>query len=34
MVVEVRASIVVVRVKGMEPTGILHIRVSPLFFGL
>jgi len=25
---------VVVRVKGMEPTGILHIRVFPLFFGL
>ena len=25
---------VVVRVKGMEPTGVLHIRVFPLFFGL
>ncbi len=34
MVVKVGAAIVVVRVKGMEPTGILHIRVFPLFFGL
>lgn len=31
MVVKVGAAIVVVRVKGMEPTGILHIRVFPLF---
>ena len=31
MVVTVRAAIVVVRVKGMEPTGILHIRVSLSF---
>ena len=34
MVVKIGAAIVVVRVKGMEPTGILHIRVFPLFFGL
>lgn len=34
MVVKVGVAIVVVRVKGMEPTGILHIRVFPLFFGL
>ncbi len=34
MVVEVRAAIVVVRVKGMEPAGISHIRFFPLFFGL
>lgn len=34
MVVEVRASIVVVRVKGMKPAGISHIRVFVLFFGL
>ena len=34
MVVKIRAAIVAVRVKGMEPTGILHIRVFPLFFGL
>lgn len=34
MVVKVGAAIVVVRVKGMEPTSILHIRVFPLFFGL
>lgn len=34
MVVKIGAAIVVVRVKGMEPIGILHIRVFPLFFGL
>ena len=34
MVVKVGAAIVVVRVKGMEPADILHIRVFPLFFGL
>ena len=34
MVVEVRASIVVVRVKGMEPAGISYIRIFSLFFGL
>lgn len=34
MVVKVGAAIMVVRVKGMEPTGILHIRIFPLFFGL
>lgn len=34
MVVKVRAAIMVVRVKGMEPTGISHIRVFTLFFGL
>lgn len=34
MVVEVRASIVVVRVKGMKPAGISHIRVFVLFFDL
>ena len=34
MVVKVGAAIVVVRVKGMEPAGFLHIRVFPLFFGL
>lgn len=34
MVVKVGAAIMVVRVKGMEPTDILHIRIFPLFFGL
>ena len=34
MVVKVGAVKVVIRVKGMEPTGILHICVFPLFFGL
>ena len=34
MVVKVGASIVVVRVKGMEPTGVSHIRIFTLFFGL
>lgn len=34
MVVKVGAAIMVVRVKGMEPAGVLHIRVFPLFFGL
>ena len=34
MVVKVGAAIMVVRVKGMKPTGILHIRVFVLFFGL
>ena len=34
MVVKVGAAIVVVRDKGMEPTGILHIRIFPLFFSL
>ena len=34
MVVKVGAAIVAVRVKGMEPTGILHIHVFALFFGL
>ena len=34
MVVKIRAAIVVVRVKGMEPAGVSHIRVFTLFFGL
>ena len=34
MVVKVGAARVVVRVKGMEQTRMLHIRVFPLFFGL
>ena len=34
MVVKVGTAIVVVRIKGMEPTGISHIRVFSLFFGL
>ena len=34
MAVEVGAAIMVVRIKGMEPTGISHIRVFALFFGL
>lgn len=34
MVVKVGAAIMVVRVKGMEPAGVSHIRVFALFFGL
>ena len=34
MVVQVRAAIVVARIKGMKPAGISHIRVFVLFFGL
>lgn len=34
MVVEIRAAIMVIRVKGMEPPGISHIRIFPIFFGL
>ena len=34
MEVEVRSAIMVIRVKGMEPAGISHIRVFVLFFGL
>ena len=34
MVVQVGAAIMVVRIKGMEPAVISHIRVFSLFFGL
>lgn len=34
MVVKVGAAIMVVRVKGMEPTAISYIHVFALFFGL
>ena len=34
MVVEIRSAIMVIRIKGMEPADISHIRIFPLFFGL